>query len=250
MISARTLFTSFFLILLVSVLGTAQAQSVTEVRDVDSFTRLHMKSVGDVTLTQGDEVRVEVVAPNQEIIDKIRTEVRGDRLVIDTDFDNRSRGFMDWLFGDDDSLDGDDLEFRITMAEIREVRVDGTGDVEGTTPIEADLFDIQLSGTGDVDFDLNVNTLKTRISGTGDADLRGTARSHDISVSGTGDVEAGDLESEQVDVRVSGTGDCTVYVTGTLDASVSGLGDVRYRGNPSEVNTSASGLGSIKPYDN
>lgn len=249
MISTRTLLASFLLFLLVSAPGWVQAQPVTEVRDVDSFTRLHVKSVGDVTLTQGDELRVEIIAPTQEIIDKIRTEVRGDRLVIDTDFDSGSRGIMDWLFGGDDSLDGDDLEFRITMSDIREIRIDGTGDIEGTTPIEADQLDIRISGTGDADFDLNVNTLETRISGTGDAELRGVARSHDISISGTGDVEAGDLETEQAEVRVSGTGDCTVYVTGTLDASVSGLGDVRYRGNPSEVNTSASGLGSIEPYD-
>jgi len=249
MTTARTLIASFFLLLLVSALGSVQAQSVTDVRDVDAFTRLHMKSVGDVTLTQGDERRVEIIAPNQEIIDKIRTQVRGDRLVIETDVDNDSRGFMDWLFGGDDTFDGDDLEFRITMTDIREIRIDGTGDIEGTTPIEADQLDIRISGTGDADFDLNVNTLTTRISGTGDAELQGIARSHDISVSGTGDVEAGDLETEQVKVRASGTGDCTVYVTGTLDASVSGLGDIRFRGNPSEVSTSASGLGSIEPYD-
>jgi hypothetical protein len=46
---------------------------------------------------------------------------------------------------------------------------------------------------------------------------------------------------------VNGSGDITVKVVGTLDARISGSGDVRYKGTPAEIKKQVSGSGDISP---
>ncbi|WP_179862124.1 head GIN domain-containing protein [Longibacter salinarum] len=226
-------------------LPSASAQQVTETREVDPFTELHIKIPGDVELSQGSEQSVEIVARSQEVMDALDVRVRSNRLVIDGDFDDS--GLLDRLFGG--GMDSDDLIFRITMTDISALQIDGTGDIIGRTPISTDDLEITVNGTGDVELNVSATTIETRVSGTGDVELSGEADEHDVSISGTGDVEAQDLKTKRTSASISGTGDCVVHATERLDARVSGLGDVQYIGSPAEIETSTSGLGSVEPYN-
>jgi hypothetical protein len=46
-------------------------------------------------------------------------------------------------------------------------------------------------------------------------------------------------------VTVTGAGHVNVYATRRLDATVSGVGQITYDGDPPEVNRKVSGIGSI-----
>jgi hypothetical protein len=61
-------------------------------------------------------------------------------------------------------------------------------------------------------------------------------------------VDALDLEVKKMDISLSGAGSAKVFVTGHLDASISGMGSIRYKGNPTVSKTDGSLFGSIKPY--
>ena len=63
------------------------------------------------------------------------------------------------------------------------------------------------------------------------------------TISGSGKYMGEDLRSETASVKVDGSGDATVWTTGSLDARVAGSGSVRYYGDPT---TSFSGTGSGK----
>lgn len=223
----------------------ASAQNASETRDLEPFDRLFVKVPGDVKLSQGSEQVVRIEADSDEVIQKIETRVRDGQLMIDGDREGNQRGLMDLLFGDDD--DAGDVTFYITMTEITELKVEGVGDIEGQTTISGDALALEVTGTGDIELDLDVNELTTTLTGTGDAELSGRAEAHTIRVNGTGDVEAEDLITKRTDASVSGVGDCEVHATESLRASSSGVGSIRYHGSPRDVDIESSGIGSVKP---
>jgi len=57
--------------------------------------------------------------------------------------------------------------------------------------------------------------------------------------------EAENAEVRAADIKISGSGNCTIKALETLKARVAGSGDVRYSGDP-RVDTSISGSGTVK----
>jgi hypothetical protein len=83
-------------------------------------------------------------------------------------------------------------------------------------------------------------------SGSSDVDVAGTAKRQFLSISGSSKINAFDLKSEESKVNISGSGNVNINVTQSLEARVSGSGDIRYRGNPDIRNIQVSGSGNIK----
>ncbi len=108
-----------------------------------------------------------------------------------------------------------------------------------------DLAGISISGSGNIKAArIQTERLDVGVSGSGDLELEGEATRQEIDISGSGKYRGGNLRSETAEISVSGSGDVTVWVTGSLDVSVSGSGTVGYYGNPT-VSSSTSGSGSI-----
>ena len=66
-----------------------------------------------------------------------------------------------------------------------------------------------------------------------------------VELSGASDYQAGDLESMETRIDISGAGSAIIWVENELNAELSGSGDLRYFGSPM-LNTEMSGAGSIK----
>ena len=66
---------------------------------------------------------------------------------------------------------------------------------------------------------------------------------------GAGKLEAFDLDSKDCDVTVGGLGGAEIYVTGKLNATIEGVGSIKYDGEPIDINTEIKGLGRIKPVN-
>lgn len=239
----RTSLAATLVALLFVAVPEAQGQEMfSESRTVETFTRLEFATPGIVYLKQGDAASVRVEASSQELLDRVRTGVRGDELVINAEDDGRS--WFEKLFGDDE-----ELNVYVTMPDVRAVSISGTGEIIAETVIQSEKLDLRISGTGDIEAELDVDRLESEINGTGDAKVSGRAARHRIRISGTGDVEAIDLQTEETDVEISGTGDARVHATKSLRANVSGLGDVTYRGTPDDLSVESSGLGDIERED-
>lgn len=238
----RSLATALVALLLIASPDARAQEMLSESRDVESFARLAFNTPGTVYLEQGDTVSLRVEASSQETLDRIRTRVRGDELVIDTEDGDQS--WFDKLFGDKETL-----HVYVTMPNVRAISVSGTGEVIARTILTAEELDLSIAGTGDIEAEVDVTFLESDINGTGDAALSGRATRHRIRISGTGDVEAIDLETEETDVQISGTGDARVHATKSLRAQVSGLGDVTYRGEPADLSIQSSGLGDVERED-
>ena len=75
-------------------------------------------------------------------------------------------------------------------------------------------------------------------------DLYGSVDHSALFVSGSGNIFAFNLESNDQEVRISGSGNCEVFVRDLLEVDISGSGNVFYKGNPS-VSTNISGSGNV-----
>jgi hypothetical protein len=85
------------------------------------------------------------------------------------------------------------------------------------------------------------------LSGSGRIDLSGDVNKADYTLNASGRIDALDLMAYDARTTSSGSGLIYVWATEYLEATVSGSGDILYRGEP-QTSFRVSGSGSIKPY--
>jgi hypothetical protein len=204
---------------------------VEEERQFSGFTGVSLRGVGKLLIEQGDNQGLRVEAEDN-IIPYLETDLEGQMLVIGTKSGVRLRPTRPIIF-------------RVTVREIDEIAVSGSGDAEGTG-LRAGALSITVSGSGHVSLSgLEAVGLRVKISGSGNVEVSGKVERQTLTVSGSGEYRARDLASDGADVRISGSGSATIQVSDSLDAAISGSGSVRYAGNPT-VQSTVTGSGSVR----
>ena len=208
----------------------------TDEHTVSDFKNVHLSGAMDVYLSQGDvkPVRIET---DDNLLQYIEVVQQGDDLII-----RERNGF---------NLDpSDHIKVYVTAPVYNRIQLSGAGNIysEGKITNPEDM-EIVVSGAGDVKMELKAPSVKANISGAGSIVLKGDTKDVDLDLSGVGNAHCFDLLSENAKVRVSGVGDADVYASVSLDAHVSGVGDIKYKGGASNVNQQVSGAGSIKKVD-
>ena len=102
------------------------------------------------------------------------------------------------------------LQIFLNAESISSLQIDGVSDVV-MEDVAADRLHLQLDGSGSITAAGKVAELEAVITGSGDLKLRG-------------------LAAEQCTVRIDGSGDAEVHVTGVLNAEIDGAGDIIYFG--------------------
>jgi len=185
-------------------------EMVTETRELDSFEKIELSGAFDLSITVGEKQEVKLTF-DDNLIDLIRTKIRGRTLKIDSRKSYSSRH---------------SCLVEINVPTIERVSLSGSGDVE-VVNLDGGVFSCSISGSGDMELDGEVDELEIRISGSGDIDAR--------------QLIAGDAE-----VIISGSGSIKVHAKENLECRVSGSGDIYYYGDPEHISTHVSGSGSIK----
>jgi hypothetical protein len=203
-----------------------------EKRDVGKFDRIGLGVSADLYLKQGNTTEV-IIEANEEILEKLKTEVTNGKLIIK---------FDPWRFSNYPRF-----KIFITTPVINELGVSGSGDIIAESAIQTDEIVLRISGSGEITIDdLKANDLNAGISGSGNINLAGSQSLNilDLSISGSGDFNAAKLATEDFTGRISGSGSCRVHVNSTLKASISGSGKIFYSGNPM-IDASISGSGKV-----
>lgn len=137
------------------------------------------------------------------------------------------------------------IEVRLTTPSLSMVRLQGSGEVRGTSTLESDALTVELQGSGDIMLDVSVRTLNGALEGSGDLQLSGTAEHFNARMTGSGDLRAAGLDARDVNASLTGSGDIQVTCSGVLDAAITGSGDITYGGSPTEVRDRISGSGTL-----
>lgn len=203
---------------------------VKETRVVSSFDGIDVSGAFDVYLKQGsiEEVIIEADANIQPIIS---AEVRGSTLVIDTKKPlNHPTA----------------LKVYITFKDLKKIETSGAVDIIAENKISVNELGLMSSGASDVRMDLAAKKLDLNTSGASKLRLSGSVTDVSVDISGAGDLYGFDLVCENIKIEISGAGKAQITVTKSIDAEISGAGSIHYKGNPTKVNQSVSGAGSIK----
>lgn len=181
----------------------------TQTRSVPAFNGLELAGASAVTVRIGHPQRV-VVHADDNLVDRVTTGVRADRLVVGT------RGSMRTT---------SPMEVVVTVPSLHSALLSGAG-VLAIEGVRAHAFSARMTGTGVM-----------RVSGTAD---------HlDAGLPGAGDMRLEGLVARDATARVEGSGRVRLQATRSLRATVTGVGAITYAGDPPHVTKRVTGAGSV-----
>lgn len=181
---------------------------VSEVRELPSFESIHISSVINAVIIQGEQAIS--ISANDNIIELVKTEVIDNVLFVDLE-------------------DGDYDEISITAS------------ISNHELIE--LTTVGVNSVSVSDFE-DLDKLTLNIEGVGNVQLSGSAQNATIHSSGASNLEAFDFSISNCEVNLTGVGNVQITVIDELFGALSGVGNIQYKGTP-EIDVEVTGVGNI-----
>lgn len=201
-----------------SVQGSGLMSS--ETRAAAGFDRIRITGLGSADIQVGETEGLQIEAEDN-ILPFIETSVQNGVLVIGTRANTNLNITRD-------------IHYTIQVKSLSGLEFSGATLATVSGPVRAAAFRIVLTGTGSLTVpDLQAQSLSIKCDGTGCAKLAGQVGELKAELNGTGELASADLQCSSADITSQGIGSATLWVKDTLDAKVSGLGSVRYYGQPS-----------------
>ena len=184
--------------------------SVTEHREVASFTSVELAGANTVVIHVGAPLSV-AVSGDDNLVGRVTIVVRGGRLVIDNTGSFTTKAPM---------------RVEVSVPSLDGVALGGAGTVtvDGVTGAG---FDAELAGDGTLVVSGTVEQVTAVLAGAGTVDLHGLVATDGI-------------------VQLGGTGTIRVHATASLDAALTGTGTILYSGAPT-VTVRNTGTGMVVP---
>ena len=183
----------------------------TEARPVAEFSAIRLSDVdARVVIERTGSESLEVTA-DDNLVSLFTSEVKD--------------GTLHLSVAKDRSVSGKRPLYKVTVSDLRQLGVSGSGTVEATG--------------------LDGESLSMSVAGSGEIVAAGRVDDLTISISGSGSCNAAGLKAQRAKVAVRGSGELTVNAADELEAIVSGSGSVWYVGSP-KITPSISGSGSIQ----
>jgi hypothetical protein len=209
--------------------GSGDISTIT--RSTGSYEGIKAAGPMDFKLVQGKEGEISIKG-DANLMEYIVTEIKDNKLVVKVE-------------------DGVNLKPSQTIVvtvpyeSISSVSLAGSGDIENSGTIKSNEFEVALAGSGDIKLNVSAQSVESSIAGSGDIELKGSTENLTTKIAGSGDFDGRNLESKNVDAKISGSGSADVVCNGHLNARISGSGDVNYSGKPTNKDTKVSGSGSV-----
>jgi hypothetical protein len=192
-----------------------------DTHDLSGFDRVDARGMWEIEIKQGTAWDVALAYPDNTE-DRPDVRVEDGRLILESE-----RRRWSWFGGGDDAT----LEATITMPALEGIDLSGASELT-LSGFSGETLEITASGA-------------TEIDGS-----NGSYRELQLVVSGAGDVNLGELVVVDARVVLSGAGDIVLNMNGgVLSGTVSGAGQIRYRGTVSEENVVTSGFSSVDAED-
>lgn len=195
---------------------------------IQPFTKIYLEGTFKVILEQGSQpgLRIKTDEDNFKYID-VKSDASSSSLKITKKH-----------------FDFEKLVLYITFKDLDELKIEGGISLE--TKGYVDLKDFYLNVQGGADIELNLKAEKLKVIGEGGVKLEfdGIASEMEATISGAGYLDAIDLKAKKVDIKIEGVGAANVYASENLYATISGIGKIRYKGEP-EVFKKVEGIGLV-----
>ena len=107
--------------------------------------------------------------------------------------------------------------------------------------------EVSLSGSGNINIlDFKNNNLSLNISGSGNITGNGEVETLVVKINGSGNLMSKEIKSKSATITINGSGDGEVFASDSISAKINGSGNIKYFGNPENVDSIINGSGDIK----
>ncbi len=212
---------------------TGNKEVTKQTRSVSNYDRISVTGMMEVQLIAGKEGRIDLEAESN-LMEYIDTEVNGGHLKISVKKGYNVQPSRNYP-----------IKLVVPFESLEALALTGSGHIRNTDVIKSRNFKVSVTGSGNMNLNLNTEVLNGSLTGSGDVKLTGRTTDLKCSVTGSGDFLAFDLKADSVDANVTGSGDIQISVKNELNARVSGSGDIYYMGNPEKQNFRTTGSGKI-----
>lgn len=229
----KNIFKTQIILALLFISITAFGQD-SETRDLDRFTEIKVSEGIEVVAKKGRENSVEIEVSRLDV-DRVMTEVRGDRLSIYVRRNNFSRRNR-----------GGSIKINLTYTEeMEEIVVNTSAELIFEDIIKTRSLSVTASTSGIVEAKVNVTMLEMSATTSGRIDLTGDADEVEAKASTGATIYAYDVEAVEVYAKANTGADVRVNAQDRLRASANTGGTVSYRGRPKADVRSNTG-GSVR----
>lgn len=207
---------------------------VKETRSVEEFHSIQSRGSIDIEIMPSDSYALEI-QNDENLLEYMLTEVVDGVLEI-----KYKKG----------SYSSDHSKVFITVPTLKEIKSAGSEDISihGTLKNSQEIK-IELSGSGNIEGEVDAPLVQAMSSGSGNIKLSGRSKTFICEIRGSGDVKCANLKSENADISVKGSADVQVFASVSLKVSVAGSGNVYYSGNPPNPDINVSGSGKVRKED-
>ncbi len=219
------------LLLVSSCMNSSDDTITSKTYTVSDFSSLELEVIGEIYYEQSDSAYL-VASGSSALIDAL--EVSGSNGELSVEQKNK-RSF---------SGSKKELTIRVGSPHLTSIDYKGVGTLHLKGRFEGDSLTISDQGVGQMMIeDCHVGTFRLNSRSIGKVEIKGTATETFIDSEGIGDIDCSGFKSMKVEVVSKGAGNLSVHAEESLGISMSGIGSVKYYGDPSEVKTDISGLG-------
>ncbi|PIF02275.1 MAG: hypothetical protein CR996_00645 [Draconibacterium sp.] len=194
------------------------------------FTSLYLKGGYKVTLKQGKKFEITAKARSHDIFDDLVVENQNGHVYITT---NR------------DLFHYEGVALYITFPDLNELNIEGGVNLNTFGYLKLSDFSMYVNGGAKIDLEVTAENIDIEGEGGFLFDLKGVTSNLSVRISGAGTVDADELKAQVVDFTIEGFGTGSVHALETLNATIHGVGKIRYKGNP-QLTKNIDGLGVLK----
>jgi hypothetical protein len=200
----------------------------TRIYKVQPFTKIYLEGGYKVVLEQGAQpgLQIKTDEDNFKYID-----VQSDAESLNLKIKKKHFNF-------------DELVLYITFKDLEKLEIEGGISLETKGYVELKDFYLHVSGGANIEMNLKASKLKVMGEGGVKFEFDGIADELDATISGAGYLDAIDLKTKRTDCKIEGACAASVYATEFLNATISGVGKIRYKGDP-QVFKKIEGIGLV-----
>ncbi len=211
--------------------GNGQIKKQT--RSVGNYTSIASSGSWDVMIAYGETNSVQVEG-DENLLEYIETKVEDGKLTIRSTKNVNLRS-------------KNKITIYVSATRLTGVSLSGSGDIIGEGKFFNDgKGDFKISGSGSIKLSFNrYKSVDVSVSGSGNIRLSGSSNELSARISGSGNADCAELIANDVTAHISGSGNVKVFANTSIDASISGSGNIYYKGAAKDVKSHKSGSGKV-----
>lgn len=210
---------------------TGSGNVITQSRNVTAqFDRIDSKNGIDVVIVQSENPGITVEA-DDNVIEHIHTEISGNTLKINSDFNEYNNV----------------TSKKVTIKMINLEGIDASGGTHITTEgsIKGEKLKINASSGSDLELQLEVEDISCEASSGSQVKLSGKALKLETSTSSGSKIDCLELLANEVEANASSGSTIRVHPILRLNAEASSGGSIKFSGDPKEIKKDESSGGSV-----